>query len=245
MTDDTNPPLGFEAWAADLQATADHIRQTIGALPITLASRFSPGLLPWVPKVPDEPVSSGYAVRNYFGVDRSRPPARFEGIIHHYTLAPDATPEQLLEASDPATPPARLNSLAYAPQAPLRHRALSNPSLPGETLRPHLGAGGVWAWLNPCAFVEAMGLTAGEIEWGTRAALTNILARFWAASQPAYNWRHDPQTTLATLVRRAQVATRRRIGGANSHDEMTGEKARTIVATLALVVGVPPLPAVP
>jgi hypothetical protein len=246
MTDDTNTPRGFEAWHADLQATADRIRELIGTVPITPVSRASPGLLPWVPKeASDNQLASGHALRTYFGVDRSQRSARLDGTLIRYMLAPDATPERLLEAADPATCPARLERLVYAPQAPLRHRALSNPSLSGEILRPHLGAGEVWAWLNPCAFVEAMGLTASEIEWGTRAALTNILARFWAASQPAYNWRHDPQTTLATLVRRAQVATRTRLGGGASPDELTADQARAVVETVALVVGAPPLPAVP
>lgn len=157
---------------------------------------------------------------------------------------PPATPEQLAEASDPATAPARLEQLLNAPQAPLRHLAAANVSLPGEALRPLLRMGEPWAWLNPTVFVEALGVPARQLECGTREAVLGILSRYWPREPFASwrenlisRWRRDPLTTTSTLVRRARVATRKRLGGGYSPDELTADQARTVIETVALVLG--------
>lgn len=104
------------------------------------------------------------------------------------TRQPKTYPRLTREATDPATPPARLAYLSSHHAPAVKRLALANPALPAARLTEALRLGLPAAWGNPAALFALLTMPPAEAQKGAVRAATE-LARCrtrTAATEPPY-----------------------------------------------------------
>lgn len=118
------------------------------------------------------------------------------------TASPRTYPRLRVEATDPATPGARLAKLTRHRVAEIAELARANPGLPDEEHLPYLCGGNRAAWANPLATFRALDVVTSEMQNGARnlvyqgnaPSLAATVVRDWWANET------DPLVMLEHLA---------------------------------------------